>query len=339
MKDWLFLETHSTWAPYNLAMEEVIVNNLAVFGGHPCFLLWQNSPAVIIGRHQNARAEVNLEELKSRKINLVRRMSGGGAVYHDLGNINFSFIMPQEAQQKIDNMTIIGPLIDALTHLGVPTEMKGRNDLSVIGESGGKFSGLAYRQLVGKYQLHGTLMYDVDLSILEHVLLVDPEKYKSKGVNSVKARVTNLKPLLSCSLKQLWCAIKNAYSEKQSVIPPELEEKARELAETKYNTDKWNIGQSPEGDINLKKRFSFGSLELHLKTNKNIITEAKISGDFFTPNNTPDPIPIESLETILIGQPSHDLDALAQIWRPFDFSKVFHGSIEKEEILQLFKNK
>ncbi len=177
MQDWLFFETNSTWAPYNLAMEEVLVENLSLFEGRPCFLLWQNSPAVIIGRFQNSRAEVNLEELKKRNIELVRRMTGGGAVYHDLGNINFSFILPQLPQQKINNLDILQPLIDVLKKMGVPAEMEGRNDLSIKGEQSGKFSGLAYRQLIRKYQLHGTMMYDVDLSVLEHVLRVDPEKY------------------------------------------------------------------------------------------------------------------------------------------------------------------
>ena len=331
MQDWLYFETGTTWAPFNLAMEEALVDNLSLLDGRPCFLLWQNSPSVIIGRHQNARTEVNLEELKKRDINLVRRMTGGGAVYHDLGNINYSFIMPQAQQQTISNADILTPMIGALKQLGIHAEMKGRNDLTI--EGAGKFSGLASRQPVGKFQLHGTMMYDVDVSVLEHVLLVDPEKYKSKGIASVKARVTNLKSLLTCSLDDLWREIRNAYQPECSSIPDVIIKQAECLAQTKYSLDEWNIGQSPAGDILLKKRFAFGSLELHLKTNKNIITEAKITGDFITPSNTLEQISVEALENALIGLPSHDNSLLIQAWTPFDFNRVFYGNVDKEEIL------
>ena len=331
MQDWLYFETDSTWSPYNLAMEEALVDNLSLLDGRPCFLLWQNSPSVIIGRHQNARTEVNLEELKKREINLVRRMTGGGAVYHDLGNINYSFIMPQAQQQTISNADILNPMIGALKQLGINAEMKGRNDLTI--EGAGKFSGLASRQPVGKFQLHGTMMYDVDLSVLEHVLLVDPEKYKSKGIASVKARVTNLKSVLTCSLDDLWHEIRNAYTPESASIPDAIIKQAEYLAQTKYSQDEWNIGQSPAGDILLKKRFAFGSLELHLTTNKNIITEAKITGDFITPSNTQEQIPVSALEDALIGLPSHDNNLLIQAWKPFDFNRIFYGNIDKEEIL------
>ena len=333
MQDWLYFETGSTWAPYNLAMEEALVDNLSLLEGRPCFLLWQNSPSVIIGRHQNARTEVNLEELKKRDINLVRRMTGGGAVYHDLGNINYSFVMPQAQQQTISNADILAPMIDALKQLGINAEMKGRNDLTI--EGAGKFSGLASRQPVAKFQLHGTMMYDVDVSMLEKVLLVDPEKYKSKGIASVKARVTNLKPLITGSLDELWQTIKGAYTPEAAIIPDQIIQQAEHLAQTKYSQDEWNIGQSPAGDILLKKRFAFGSLELHLQTNKNIITQAKITGDFITPSNTLEQIPVEALEEALVGLPSHDNSLLRQAWSSFDFSRIFYGNVNKEEILTM----
>lgn len=326
-----YYETESAWAPYNLAMEEALMESVRP-DSPGCFLLWQNSPSVIIGRHQNALSEVNLPELKRRKINLVRRLTGGGAVYHDLGNLNFSFILPQGPGQDIKQADLLRPIVDYLAALGIRVSMAGRNDLSIAGR--GKFSGLASRQIPGAFQLHGTIMFDVDLSVLEQVLLVDPEKFKSKGVPSVRARVTNLKEHLKIDFSDFWAGLKVACGLAPSPIEGKIKRRAAELAETKYSLDSWNIGQSPAADIFLKRRFAFGSLELHLGGRKNLIESAKITGDFLTPSNTPDQISIEKLEKSLIGLPADRAETWAGAWSAFDLAKVFYGRVDGAEVIQ-----
>ncbi|MDR1920710.1 MAG: lipoate--protein ligase [Candidatus Adiutrix sp.] len=323
----LYHETGSTWAPYNLAMEEALTETVRPdYGG--CFLLWQNSPAVIIGRHQNAVGEVNLPELARRGITLVRRMTGGGAVYHDLGNLNFSFILPQE--EGLEMRRLLQPIMDYLAKRGLQVGMEGRNDLSITGV--GKFSGLASRRLPGKYQLHGTIMHEVDLGVLEHVLLVDPEKYKNKGVASVKARVANLRPFLPIDLAELWAGLKAAYGAEAAAIPEKTRQRAQRLAEDKYSQDSWNIGQGPRADIFLKKRFPFGSLELHLETSRNKISAAKITGDFLTPSNTDDQIAVEELAEALVSLPADDAESWGRAWARFELARAFHGQVDEAEV-------
>lgn len=328
-----YCETGTTDAPYNLAVEEAlteIVGERQSSETPGFFLLWQNSPSVIIGRHQNTLSEVNLPELEKRGISLVRRPTGGGAVYHDLGNINFSFILPMARRNKPCTEDLLEPMIAYLRSLGLEAGMEGRNDLTLRGT--GKFSGLASRQLPGVYQLHGTLLYDVDLSVLEQVLLVDPDKYKSKGVQSVKARVTNLRPFVGLSLRELWNGIKHAYEPVESPLPGPVTARAAELAIEKYRQPHWNIGQSPPSDITLKKRFPFGSLELHLATRKNIIQEARITGDFLTASSADDPVAVEVLERLLVGLPAGNAAAWAEAWRPLDLSRVFHKADSKDVV-------
>lgn len=331
MPDIFYYETGSTRAPYNLALEEVLAT--AVGGGFDgCFLLWQNSPAVIIGRYQNAMSEVNLPELKTRGVDLVRRMTGGGAVYHDLGNLNFSFILPQSGGQKYQTAEMLAPLIEYYDKaFGLKVVMEGRNDLTVPGR--GKFSGLAGRRLPGGWQLHGTLLYDVDLSVLEKVLLVDPAKYRGKGVASVRTRVANLKPFINVPLADMWAGIRDAYGYQASELPAELAAKADELSRTKYSQTSWNVGQSPPGDATLKSRFPFGSLELRLSVRKNVVVEAALTGDFLTPSDLPEPVSVDVLAAALLGLPADDQEKWARAWGVVELGKVFGGQVDQEEIL------
>ena len=329
MNEIFYYESDSTWAPYNLALEEALAE--AVGRGAPgCFMLWQNAPAVIIGRHQNAFSEVNLGELARRGCGLVRRMTGGGAVYHDLGNLNFSFILPLKHHQKPEATELLAPLIKHLRSLGLEVIMEGRNDLTIVGQ--GKFSGLAGRRLPGGWQLHGTIMYDVDTSILEKVLLVDPDKYRSKGVASVRARVTNLKPHLGLSLAELWAGLRDAYGCSAAPLPAGVHKAAQKLAEDKYSQETWNIGQSPPNDITLKRRFPFGSLELRLQVKKSKITVARLTGDYLTASDNDRPVPVEDLEGSLVGLPAARPERWARAWEGFDLGRIFHGQVDRQEI-------
>lgn len=329
-----YYETGSTWAPYNLALEEVLMESVQT-GGPGCFFLWQNGPSVIIGRHQNALSEVNLPELGRRRIDLVRRMTGGGAVYHDLGNLNFSFILPLGRGQEIKPADLLAPMMDYFGGQGLEVRMEGRNDLSIPGR--GKFSGLAGRRAAGAYQLHGTIMYDVDLGVLEQVLLVDPEKFKSKGVASVRARVVNLKGHLGLSLPDLRQGIRAAYELSPAPIEAAIMTRARRLADEKYSRDSWNIGRWPAADIFLKRRFSFGSLELHLGISRDRIASAVITGDFLSPSELADQIPVESLARALLGLPADRPSSWAEAWASFDFGQIFYGRVKACEITNWLK--
>jgi lipoate-protein ligase A len=333
MSDIRYFETSSVNAPFNLAMEEAVAEAVGK-GFHGSFLLWQNGPSVIIGRYQNAFSEVNLPEMKKGGYDLVRRMTGGGAVFHDLGNLNFSFILPlAKGQKAFQASDILAPLISYFDKAhGLKVVMEGRNDLTLPGQ--GKFSGLAGRKLPGGWQLHGTLLYDVDMTVLEKVLLVDPDKFRSKGVASVRARVTNLRPHLRATLAEIWRGIKESYGYIETPLPEEIVGRAKFLAETKYSQDFWNIGQSPPNDVTMRRRFPFGSLELRLSVKKNTVTEAKLTGDFLTPGEIEEPLEAEALAGALVGLPASDQEKWAGVWSGFDLSQAFGATADQEAILK-----
>ena len=199
----LYIENNCNDPSYNLALEEFIFREMDI--DEPVLLLWQNGPSVILGRYQNALEEVDMEYLREHDVSLVRRSTGGGAVYHDLGNLNFSFIVPRSEDLSMlfagsDGGSTGGvaeafsiPVIKALASLGIRAERSGRNDILV---NGYKFSGCAEQRSAERILHHGTLMFDVDMDAVAAALRVKPGKFESKSVKSVRSRVTNLKPLL-----------------------------------------------------------------------------------------------------------------------------------------------
>ena len=177
---------------YNLAVEEHLFRNEQ----EDVCMLWQNEPTVVIGKNQNAFAEVDPDALRKDGVHLARRITGGGAVYHDLGNVNFSFVSVNSADTGLDFARFTAPILAALRSLGVHAELSGRNDLLLDGQ---KFSGNAQYSANGRTLHHGTLLFDTDLTALSRYLRPDEEKLKSKGIRSVRSRVTNLKPHLQIS--------------------------------------------------------------------------------------------------------------------------------------------
>ena len=192
-------ENDSTDPAFNMAVEEAL---LIRAGREPLFLLWENAPAVIVGRHQNVWSEVNLSYARQEKIRVIRRLSGGGAVYHDSGNLNYTFIVPIESGRskksvEPDFKFWSKPIINVLNQVGVDAQFSGRNDLTVDGK---KFSGTAQVRVGGHLLHHGTLLFSTDFDKMNRLLTVDPEKFNSKGVSSVKARVANLSDYLPTSI-------------------------------------------------------------------------------------------------------------------------------------------
>ncbi|MCL1917067.1 MAG: lipoate--protein ligase [Peptococcaceae bacterium] len=278
----IYLETGSFDPTWNLAFEEYCLKEVTQFP--EIILLWQNSNAVILGRYQNAEKEVNAKAVQDIGAKIVRRSTGGGAVYHDMGNLNYSFIFPVERTEDIDIHTLSKPITDALNKLGIPAEIQGRNDIVLNSK---KISGAAQRYHRGRVLHHGTLLFDSNLDILEKVLCADISKITSKGISSVRSRVANIQDYLhiknydiNAFKKDLLntLAMNNDF-ESYSLTDQDLD-KIRVLQHTKYQTWDWNMGSSPPFTYKNSKRFPGGQIEIHVHVERGTIQRCKIWGDF-----------------------------------------------------------
>ena len=285
----------STDPGFNIALEEYLITQTD--DSSEWFLLWQNRPAVIVGRYQNTAEEVNATIIQENQIEVVRRMSGGGAVYHDLGNLNFTLIVTSSADHSFSRFA--QPVLKALHKLGVEAQLSGRNDLTIAGR---KFSGNA--QYIGKKRLlhHGTLLFDTDLDIMQAALNVDASKMASKGVKSVRSRVTNLAEHLpaSVNIDEIKSTLIRTVGEYRPLEPArglsELEDASvRHLANHKYRRWEWNYVKSPQYDLRRQARYSWGQIDIRLELKQGRIILCKIYGDFFTGRD------IGSLEKALQG--------------------------------------
>lgn len=265
-----YLINNSTDPYFNLAFDEYCLENIP--SEEPYFFLWRNRPAVIIGLNQNAYSEVNLDYLNSHGITLARRVTGGGAVYHDLQNMNYTIIGKNPSPQ---------PMVDALRSLGVPAELTGRNDIFVEGR---KVSGYARRVSHNQEIIHGTLMYNVDLDTLTHVLDTPGSKMQAKGISSVKSRVANLKEYLPQfkSLDELQAALQEILSAGDGQMPLSAEQVAevRRQADEKFSTWDFIYGHSHEADFRCKAKLSCGTVEANIRVDRGLITRLDFSGDF-----------------------------------------------------------
>ena len=317
-----FIEGQSHDPAYNLALEEYLYRS--VNEGHPgYFLLWQNAPSIIVGRFQNTAQEVNRPFVEERGIHVVRRISGGGAVYHDLGNVNYSFIVPNDEGTPFDFARHARPVIDALAKLGVEAESGGRNDLLIDGR---KFSGSAQHMDRRRLLHHGTLLFDSDLSILEQALSVDEEKFTSKGFKSVRSRVTNILPMLPepISVEEFIDALRGALSgtDTSSLDEAQLSE-IRRLRDEKYATWEWNWGASPEFTERKVHRFPWGKVEALLNIKEGVIRQARFYGDYFGSENR------EEIERLLEGRFYRE-DALREALEGFPLERSFKGAGTEE---------
>ncbi len=292
------IHAESTDPFFNLALEETIFESLTP--DHPgVFLIWRNEPSIIVGRHQNTAGEVNQEFCERKGICIVRRPTGGGAVYHDLGNINFSFISWVERNRIGGFEEFMRPMVQALRDLGIDAEYSSRNDITVKGR---KVAGTAQRQTGQKMLHHGCLLVDVDFSWLSGALKADPEKFQSKGVDSHRARVANLREFLpECHdreecLSHVISAMKQRCASTTMDIKKDILDAAARLATVKYRTWEWNWGNSPRYSEKRRKRFPWGRLELYLLVSHGLIQECRICGDFFALRG------IKELEQSLSGQ-------------------------------------
>ncbi len=278
----IFIESKSKDPYYNLALEEYAFNELGE--KQDVFMLWQNSNTIVIGKNQNAAEEINREFVDEKAIKVARRLSGGGAVYHDEGNLNFTFIAKNQGKLDYDFKSFVQPILDALGDLGVEAELQGRNDLAIQGK---KISGNSQYVKSGRIMHHGCIMLDSDIEKVEGALRVKPAKYQSKGVKSVRSRVTtiNQNAPRKITMEEFKEAIKARVFQgeevREYIISPKEEKSISKLAEEKYGTWQWNYGNFPSYGIKREEKFEGGLVSLQMEINKGKIKAISISGDFF----------------------------------------------------------
>jgi len=315
---------------FNLAAEEYVLKNF----NENCFMLWRNRPSIIVGKHQNTLAEINIDYVKENNIDVVRRLSGGGAVFHDLGNLNFTFIKNVNKEENlVDFKKYTQPVIAVLNHLGVDAKFEGRNDIMINGR---KVSGNAEHVFKRRVLHHGTLLFSSVMADLSQALKVNPLKYQDKGVKSVRSRVTNISEHLphKMSVIEFHDKIFNFMvdSEEDAVLyeyTPEDIKNINQLVEKKYKTWEWNFGYSPKYNFEKLIRTNGGNLEIHLNVEKGIIVDLKIFGDFFGEKD------IVEIEKLLINKKHHEKE-IRQILEKIDFKKYFHNISITEFISLIF---
>ncbi|MDO4288597.1 MAG: lipoate--protein ligase [Eubacterium sp.] len=279
--------TLSTDPTFNLALEEYVFETLPK--GERCFMLWQNDNAVIIGKHQNTVEEIDQAFVEARGIKVVRRLTGGGAVYHDLGNLNFTFITDGEPGESLDFKTFTQPVIDALKKLGVAADFNSRNDLAIDGK---KFSGNSQYARRGRILHHGTLLFNARLDVVQQALRVKPEKIESKGVKSVRSRVTNIVDYLEkpYTLEEFRKALVEAMFARGSLTPWTPSEAdlmaVKKLQRDKYATWAWNYGESPAYDLRKDRKYPCGLVSVLMTVDQGKIKTLRFFGDFFGSGDT-----------------------------------------------------
>lgn len=312
----LWFESPSHNPAFNLALEETLF--LALENDTPgYFFLWQNEPSIIIGRHQNAREVARAETLALYNLPLLRRISGGGAVYHDLGNLNFSFIV--NGATRIDFERFLLPVRRALANLGLNAVMSGRNDLEIHGQKiGGNAQFISGRKLLH----HGTLLVNLNIARMSEALAPDANKLKNRGVASMAARVANLGDLASVTTVELKKALIAACAAKRGKISASILTAAETLAARKYATRAWNYGRESVLAREKRERFPWGEICARLKLSGDKIASVEINGDFFNQR------PIKELEA-KFADVKLTREALAKVLASVEWEKYFAGCYDK----------
>ena len=277
-------KTHDT--AFNIALEEYCFKQLK--DEDEIFLLWINEPSIIVGKYQNTIEEINTEYTREKGIHVIRRISGGGAVYHDLNNLNYTIISNRDKGQEGFNFKEFSkPIIETLAELGVEAEFTGRNDLEIDGQ---KFCGNAQAYIKDRVMHHGCLLFNVDFSALGNALKVSKDKIESKGVKSVRSRVTNILPHLKTPITveefgdKIMEYMKKQYPDmKEYVFSKEELDYIAKRAEVKRSWE-WNYGESPEFNITRGKRFKNGKIQIFAIVENSRIKNIKFYGDFFGKN-------------------------------------------------------
>jgi lipoate-protein ligase A len=326
----LFIDNKGITDPrINLAIEEYALKNLDI--NETYLLFYINEPSIIIGRNQNTIEEINTEYVEKNGIHVVRRLSGGGAVYHDLGNLNFSFITKDDGESFHNFRKFTEPVTVALKKLGVNAELSGRNDIEVGGR---KISGNAQFSTGGRMFSHGTLLLNSEMENVASALKVKKDKIESKGIKSVRSRVANISEFLSepITIEEFRSLLLKSIFEGQEDIPEyrltdEDWEKINQLSKERYQNWEWNYGKSPKFNLQHSHRFPVGQIDVRLEVNKGVIENCKIYGDFFGVGDVSD------IETKLQSV-RYERNELQKALADVDTTHYF-GKVTKDEFLDL----
>jgi len=315
----LIIKRHNTDPYFNLATEEYVLKNFE----EDSFMLWRNAPCIIVGKHQNTLAEINVEYVKQHNIPVVRRLSGGGAVFHDLGNLNFTFIKTGNQESLIDFRKYTEPILEVLQKMGINARFEGRNDLTIDGR---KFSGNAEHIWKNKVLHHGTLLFSSHMPNLSEALNADPLKFQDKAVKSVRSRVTNISEHLDCPMDVMQFAtliqdhIVGKYPDARMIDLSRADhDKIHELVRSKYSTWEWNFGYSPNYNFRKVVRTEkSGTIEFDLDVHNGVILHIKIFGDYFSRFDT------EEIELALTGV-AHNEPDIHKALQAFNIEDYFAG--------------
>ena len=324
-----YLRNPHTNPYYNMAFDEFCLESLPI--DEPVFYLWQNRPAVIVGYNQEVNTEVNLEYLKANDIALVRRVTGGGAVYHDLGNLNYTIVGRSEDLER-DYPEYASLMMKALQTLGIPATLSGRNDILVKGK---KISGFAKRVSRNRLMVHGTLMYDVNLDKLTQVLNPSATKLQSKGIASVRSRVANLREYLPETAdiqtfsQRLEEILSCNYKDAEYKLSEDDLAHIQKLTDEKFATWEWNYGHSPKATLTHSARLACGTVEVHLTLKENRIASCRFGGDFL--GN----LPASEVEKALQGV-VYEADAIRECLSQMEISHYFDGAAADDLVKLMF---
>ncbi|MFI3175267.1 MAG: lipoate--protein ligase [Bacillota bacterium] len=327
----IYLNSPSTDPKFNLALEQYVFEEMDK--GQEYFMLWQNANTIVVGKNQNTFEEINHKKVEEKDVTVVRRLSGGGAVYHDMGNLNFTFIMDAKNTSELDIHLFCQPVADLLQKLSVPAEVNGRNDILIEGR---KFSGNSQYLRKGRVMHHGTIMFESDLETVAEVLNVAGEKFQSKATKSVRSRVTNIKPYVGDMTlpefkKSLISYILEDKIEEYTLTEADIK-RIEEIKKERYELWEWNYGKSANYAMQESCRIEgFGKIEVKMNVEDAKISELVIFGDFFGSFD------LDDIVGALVGVELKE-DEIKKALQPFDIGKYFHN-LEGEQFVQILLGK
>ncbi len=320
---------HSIDPFFNVATDEYIFKTIQ----EDCFMLWRNDNAIVVGKHQNTLAEINLDYVKAHNIQVVRRLSGGGTVYHDMGNLNFSFTQTGKSSALVDFKKYTLPILEVLQSLGVDAKFTGNSDL-MIGDK--KISGNAEHVFKNKILHHGTLLFTSEIKNLSGALKINRSKYDDKAVRSIPKPVTNISEYLKfpLSIEAFTQKImEHILATRADAVLYEFSKEdlqaIQKIRDEKYATWEWNFGRSPNYSLRKEIKTSMGKLEMNLEGEKGVIKKVKIEGDFFHKKD------IAEIETALVNV-LHEENAIRKILDKCPIENYLQGMTSDDLIRAMF---
>lgn len=326
----LFIDNQKNYDPrINLAIEEYALKHLDI--NETYLLFYINEPSIIIGKNQNTIEEINTKYVEDQQIHVVRRLSGGGAVYHDKGNLNFSFITKDDGNSFHNFKKFTEPVVEALKKLGVNAELSGRNDLMAEGR---KISGNAQFSTKGRMFSHGTLLFDSEIENVVSALKVKKDKIESKGIKSIRNRVANISEFLEQKVtveEFREMLLRYIFDGEENITEYKLTEKdwetIHQISKERYQSWDWNYGKSPKFNLQHSHRFPVGQIDVRLEVNKGKIDDCTIYGDFFGVGD------VQEVQEKLTGV-RYEKASIEQALEDIDIPHYF-GNITKEEFVEL----